>query len=48
MEIEDKDDQESLDSQHMETPACLNWTVEDVGEWIVSLGFTQYKVYQFS
>ena len=25
-------------------PACLEWTVEDVAEWIEYLGFPQYKV----
>ena len=25
-------------------PACLEWTPEDVAEWIEYLGFSQYKV----
>lgn len=24
-------------------PTCLQWSVEDVAEWIISLGFPQYK-----
>ncbi|XP_031552477.1 sterile alpha motif domain-containing protein 15-like [Actinia tenebrosa] len=25
------------------TPCCLNWTVEDVADWIEYLGFNQYR-----
>lgn len=25
-------------------PACLEWSIEDVGEWVESLGFPEYKV----
>ena len=28
-------------------PACLEWTPEDVAEWIEYLGFPQYKVIWF-
>ena len=25
-------------------PACLDWSVEKVGDWIESIGFPQYRV----
>ena len=25
-------------------PACLDWSVEEVGDWIESIGFPQYRV----
>lgn len=30
--------------EHSLPPLCLEWSVEDVGEWIESLGFKRYKV----
>ena len=39
---------ESLSSsQHSErliVPQCLQWTVEEVADWIEALGFQQYRV----
>lgn len=35
-------EEEQSASPHL--PVCLNWTKEEVSEWIASLGFPQYKV----
>ena len=32
------------DRQCVSIPECANWTEEQVGEWIESLGLPQYKV----
>lgn len=34
--------EEESASPHL--PVCMNWTKEEVSEWIASLGFPQYKV----
>ena len=28
----------------MSVPPCVNWSVEEVADWVQSLGFPQYRV----
>ena len=35
----------SLSSEELgAVPACLDWSVEEVGDWIETIGFPQYRV----
>ena len=50
MEAENENNESSLEDKfspsfdHEGIPACLEWTPDDVAEWIEHLGFPQYKV----
>ena len=39
----DSDDESSSTSVER-VPACLEWTVQEVADWIEKLGYKEYKV----
>ncbi len=35
---------DTCEAEDRSEPECINWSVEEVAEWIESLGFEEYKV----
>ena len=37
-------DREESNEEVQQLPSCLDWTAEEVAEWVERLGYPQYKV----